>query len=148
MKKALLVYILSVFIAVGNAYSQTQTDKELALQYYQEQEYDKAVVLYGQLFGKSKLTYYYNYYLNCLLKLNEHKTAEKLVKKQIKRNPNVPSFIVDLGYVYTNAGELAKSKQQYDRAVKDVPAERSTIIGLANAFLAKNVTDYAISTYL
>jgi len=148
MKKAFIIFMLPLLIGVGNAFSQIQTEKQLALQYYQAQEYDKAVVLYSQLFNKSNLSYYYNYYLNCLLKLNEHKTAEKLVKKQIKKNPKTQNFIVDLGYVYANAGEAEKSKQQYDRAVKEVSGERSTIIGLANAFLAKNVTDYAISTYL
>ncbi len=148
MQKAYIPFTFLLLIAACNAFSQTQTEKQLALQYFQAQEYDKAVVLYERFFNRSGLTYYYNYYLNCLLKLNEHKTAEKLVKKQIKKNPDPQIFIVDLGYVYTNAGEIEKAKQQYERAVKEVPADRPRIIELANAFLTKNVTDYAINTYL
>ena len=129
-------------------FAQTNTDKLLATQYYQNSEFDKAVVIYEKLFNKTHLDFYYNYYLNCLLELEDYKKAEKVVKKQIKRKPGSLNYLIDLGFVYHSSGETNKGKQQYDRTLKQLMPDKQQVMNLANAFLAKGETNYAIETYL
>ena len=114
--------------------SQSETEKKLANQYFQNAEYEKAALLYESLHSSSGLIHYYNYYLNCLLKLNDYKQAEKLARKEIKKRPKIPLYKVDLGYIYQLAGEDQKSKQQYEKALKEIQNERQQYISLANAF--------------
>jgi tetratricopeptide (TPR) repeat protein len=123
-------------------------DSQLAAQYYRDQEYDKAVVLYEKLYNDNASFVNYTYYLYCLVQLNKLKDAEKLVKKQIKANPGKLRFLVDLGYVYMASGETAKAKEQYEQAIKGLPPEKNAIVELATAFQSKRETDYAIQTYL
>ena len=75
-----IIYIL-ILLGINSAplWSQINEDKQLASQYFQNQEYDKAVVIYQKLYSQSKLPFYYNFYLECLLKTGNYKQAEKIV---------------------------------------------------------------------
>ena len=70
---------------VFNCVSQRNNDEELAMQFYELKQFDKAVVYFGKLFDKSPDAYY-SYYFKCLLATKEYIRAEKITKKQIKRN--------------------------------------------------------------
>ncbi len=133
----------------GNIVQQPQkdSDQQLAAQYFQNKEYDKAVVLYEKLYNKKKSSIFYTYYLFCLVELKDYKEAEKLVKKQIKEFPGRPKYKVDLGYVYTESGEINKSKKEFENALKNLTPKRQKVIELANAFLYRSQTDFAIATY-
>lgn len=56
------------------AFSQPSTDEQLASQYYQNKEFDKAQDYYEKLFYKVSPQLYYQSYFNCLL---ETKTLAK-----------------------------------------------------------------------
>ena len=133
----------------GNVIQQPQkdSDQQLAAQYFQNKEYDKAVVLYEKLYKEKKSTLFYTYYLFCLIELADYKEAEKLAKQQIKDFPDRPKYKVDLGYVYTESGEQNKAKKEFEAALKNLSPRRDKVIELANAFLYRNQTDYAIATY-
>jgi len=144
-----VIGILICVIGVNNlCYTQSNTDKLLATQYFQNGEFDKAVVIYEKLFNKTQLDFYYNFYFNCLLELEEFKKAEKVVKKQIKKKPGNLNYIIDLGFIYHSSGETNKGKQQYDRALKQLMPDKQQVVILANTFLAKREINYAIETYL
>jgi len=123
-------------------------ESQLAAQYYRDQEYDKAVVLYEKLYDANPSYINYTYYLYCLIQLGEMKDAEKLVRKQIRENPGKLRYLVDLGYVYMASGETSKAKETYEKTIHSLPPEKNAIIELANAFLSKRETEYAIQTYL
>ncbi len=124
-----------------------ESDEQLAVQYFQNKEYEKAVVLYESLYKQNKNTVYYTYYLYCLVLLQEYKKAEKIVKDQIKDNPGDLKYFVDMGYIYTEEGDQSKAKRQFEDAIKDMQPDRMKIIDLANAFLYRGQTDYAVETY-
>jgi tetratricopeptide (TPR) repeat protein len=124
------------------------TDEQLAQQYFDKGEFDKAVELYEKLFNKSPNTNYYNGYTACLLELKDFKTAEKFIKKQIKRNPQNLTLIADLGTVYKKQGDEDKAKKEYDRAIDNLMPSQEQVMDLASSFMGKKETDYAIKTYL
>jgi tetratricopeptide (TPR) repeat protein len=126
---------------------QQESDDQLAAQYFQKKEYNKALVLYERLFKKSNNNLYYTYYLYCLIELKDYKTAEKLVKSQMKEFPGKLKYSVDLGYLYTEEGETGKANKQFDETIKQIYPERSSVIDAANAFLMCGQIDYAIAAY-
>ncbi|MCO6498798.1 MAG: tetratricopeptide repeat protein [Vicingus serpentipes] len=140
----LLIYVFS--ISLINA--QNQTDERLATQYFNNQEYDKAVIYYEKLFNHSNNVTYYNNLLTCFIELKEFKNAEKLIKKQIKHFPFELGYYPDLGNLYQLDNQLSKSEQTYSKALKLLSPIQTQIIELANGYLKYQQNDYAIQTYL
>jgi predicted Zn-dependent protease len=122
-------------------------ESQLALQYYRDQKYDKAAEIYKKLYANSQTHVYYTYLLYSLIQLNDFKEAEKLAKKQIRKYPDKLRYLVDMGYVYISSEESAKGKKYYELALNRLKPEKNDIIQLANAFLSKRETEYAIKTY-
>jgi tetratricopeptide (TPR) repeat protein len=121
-------------------------NEQLALQAFNNKEYDKAIVYYEKLYDKNPSAYY-QYYLVCLLKTGDLKQAEKTVKKQIRQNPGVVYLYIDLAEVYKTMGDPKKEEEQYQKAIKDMPNDYTQIAALANAFKTTKQFDYAIQTF-
>src|ERR1019366_3789152 len=127
--------------------AQPSTDEQLALQFYQNKEFDKALDYYEKLYNKKSTQLFYTPYLNCLLQTKDFKKAEKIVKKQIKQNPDKPDYLVDLGAVYDYGNDPEKAQAAWDQAVKTIKLDEQ-VFAVANSFLAIRRYDYAIKTYL
>jgi len=126
---------------------QINTEERLASQYYRNKEYDKAAELYEKLYNQRPTQYYYTYYYFCLLQLREYQKAGKLVKKQIRKYPEIIKYHVDLGYVYIQADEAERAIKEFDEAIKKLPPSIPQIKDLANAFYARGQVAYSIETY-
>lgn len=133
------------------AYAQ-DADEELAAQFFFNEEYDKAEILYKKLHKKNEASVYiYQNYLECLLKQNLVDDAEKMVSKQVKRFPDKPLFTVDLGYIYGLQEKDKDKKKLYSAAIDDAVDQMSeggygavTIPEqLSSAFLNRNEFVYA-----
>lgn len=127
--------------------SAQQTNEQLGIQYYQNKEYDKALLIFEELFSKNPTQFNYIYYINCILELKDFEKAEKVIRKQAKANPNDPRFKVDMGFVMIMEGETQKGRKIYDECLKDLQADKPQIYNLANAFMNRRETDYAVKTY-
>lgn len=125
----------------------TNTDEQLALQFYQSKEFDKALDYYEKLYNKKSPQAFYQPYLNCLLETKDFKKAEKIVRKQIKQFPEALNYNVDLGIVFARSGEPDKAKTEWEKAIRLIKQDEQ-VFALANAFIAIREYDYAISTYL
>ena len=147
MKK--FIIILTLLIACGGAaIAQQSQDEQLALQYYKEKEYDKAVELFEKIHAKKPDSYIYYYYYHALLELERYSDAEKMLKKQVKAYPNVQRYKVDLGYVYDRAGDNAKAEKTYQECLKNLQAKESAVSELHNAFMSRGKYEYAAETIL
>lgn len=143
--------ILSFFVLFSlslHAQDQQSSDEQLAAQLMSEGNYEKAVILYEELFEKDQGPVIYNNYLQCLLELEEYRDAQKVVRSQISDNPGRARFEVDLGYVYTRSGDSRKARRQLEGLIKDLPNHPPSVTDLANAFLFRDFADYALETYL
>ena len=147
MKKTLLILLL-LFFCGGAVMAQQSQEEQLALQYYKEKEYDKAVELFEKIHAKKPDSYIYYYYFYSLLELERYDDAEKMLKKQVKAFPNVPRYKVDLGYVYERSGENAKAEKLYQECLKNLQAKENAVSELNNAFMARGKYDYAVETIL
>ena len=126
--------------------AQKSFDDKLAIQYYDQKQFDKAIVYFEKLYDKLPDAYFF-YYFKCLLETKDYKSAEKITKKQIKRSDANTYLYVKLGMVYKLMGNLEKEKDQYNKAVKEVIPEQNTLFALAHAFEDEELFDYAIEVY-
>ncbi|MFT4523587.1 MAG: tetratricopeptide (TPR) repeat protein [Bacteroidia bacterium] len=145
MRLSVVFFLLFI---VGSALGQN-TDEELAAQYYADQEYDKAEVLYKKLLKKDESSVYiYQNYLNTLIQLKNYDEAEKMVSKQRKHFEEKPVYAVDLGYIYSLQGDEKKANKAYSEIIDNMGNSPLHVEQVASAFLKRNQTEYAISAFL
>lgn len=142
MKKVLLLLLL--VCSLGAVCAQQSDDEKLAMQYYKDKEYDKAIELFEKIHAKKPSSYIYYYYYSSLLELERYSDAEKMVKKQVKNFPNVQRYKVDLGYVYERSGDPAKAEKTYQEILKNLQAKEYAVQELYSAFYSRTKVDYAI----
>ncbi|MEI7661779.1 MAG: tetratricopeptide repeat protein [Bacteroidota bacterium] len=123
-------------------------EEPLALQYYQNREFDKAAEIFERLYEQKPSQYYFQYLLYCLVETREYTKAERLIKKSLKSEPGALRYQVDLGYVYYREGNTEKSKKLYEDALKKLGPSQQQINDLANAFIIRGENEYALRTYL
>ena len=142
-----IIFLFTFFSLLSTTVFSQSTDEQLAFQYLQNKEFDKAVVYYEKFFNKKDGIQYYNPYLLCLTKLQQYDKAEKMIKKTIKQYPQNPTYIVDLGTLYKDQKQIEKGNSQYEKAIKQLQPNQQQIIALANEFIQLQEWDYAINTY-
>jgi tetratricopeptide (TPR) repeat protein len=124
-----------------------ENEEQLASQFFQDRNYEKAAELYSGIYQKHPNFSNYTYYLYSLVEIRDFDEARKLIKTQQKAEPNSIKYMVDLGYVYFREGNTEKARKQYEDAVKRLPAEANQVYDLANAFYSKGEFEYAVRTY-
>lgn len=145
MKKLFLLFLL-FFSLLG--FAQRDPQEKLAIQYYQNGEYEKAKEIFKPIYEKNNSSYIYVYYYQVLVEMQDYKELEKVAKNQHKKFPKVQRYIVDLAYVYEVSGNTSKAVKEYEDAIKNVPNVENSYKELYNAFLYKAKRDYAMETLL
>ena len=143
-----LSFFFILLFALIPAHAQ-ETEKELlAREYMSAGEYDKAVVLYEEIYAKSNSTYIYDSYLECLINTEKWKDAEKLSQKQKRNNPSVPRFHVDEGYIQLLQNNTKQSDKIFNDAIKWAVSTEQLTFDLAAAFQVRELNSWAIQTLL
>ena len=127
---------------------QEQENEKLAFQYYSNQDYEKALELFRDLYDKQPTHHHYTYYFYCLTELDKFSEAEKLVRSKIKDEPGSYRYEVDLGYLYLLTGKPDKATRTFDEVISSMKPNKANIIEIANAFMTRRQYDYAIKTYI
>jgi tetratricopeptide (TPR) repeat protein len=142
MKKLLFLFLFAApFLLRG------QVNPQLAEQYFQNGEYEKAVSLYEKLNQQNSGDYYFERYVSCLMELGRFDDAEKTVTKQIKKEPQRSPLYVTLGKVYERQNRQDAADEQYKKGIDKLPADRYPIDNLATHFNQMNRYDLALATY-
>ena len=150
IKKHLYAPILLLALLLpALAMAQRNADDALALQYYQNGEYEKAASIYEKLFSKpANATLYYDQYLNSLIKIKRYDEAENLVKKMIKLIPENYAYQIDFGRILHEQGQQTKASERYNNLIKNLPENEHAIREISISFYRASAYDYAIKTLL
>jgi tetratricopeptide (TPR) repeat protein len=141
--KLVVCFFVSVFCLVSSA----QVNPELAKEYYQKGEFEKALVLYKKLLVTSSLHPDYNIKLiDCHQQLNQLKAAQEHIETQIFQSRH-PQFLVELGYNYQLQNKLELANFNYDRALLLVEEEPKYVYGVAQRFESHSLISQAIQSY-
>ncbi len=141
--KLLLGLILLVF-----SQGLTAQDSKLAQQYYGNGEYEKAASIYKKLFDKNgNNDFYFNRYIQSLINNESFTQAEEALKKELKQNPKKVQWYVTYGNLFERQFLDDQANEQYDKAIKKMPADRFIVTKLANSFISLTKYEQAIKVY-
>lgn len=139
-----LIIVIFTFVLLQTAYAQT-VDEKLAVEFFSNEEYEKAASIYQKLYKKDpNSVYLYENYLTCLLKMNDQKEAASLVEKALKKNPVATNFMVDQAYVSEYFQESNKTKTYIAQVYAKSLLDRNTPISTSRFLVKRGFLDEAI----
>lgn len=149
MNHTTLKLIVALFFSMIIMDASAQQKYQLANQYYNSGEYEKAAQVYRSLHNESPHNKtYFNMYIQCLLDLKDFNQAQKVVSEALKNNPDDLTLYVTNGNLLERMGEIDKAETQYKKAIQGLAPDPSAVINLANTFTNLAKYDMAIETYL
>ena len=91
--------------------------------------------------------YYFERYVECLISLEEFQESERAIRKQIKKRPEQVQLYVTYGNLYERQNKMKEAEAEYQKAIKQLSADRFIITKLANAFVRLTKYKLAIDVY-
>lgn len=146
IRVAIISLLVSMSLISHVAISQT-TDSQLAAHYYQNQEYEKALLYYSRLYSKQSNTSNYNYLFKCFIKLENYSEARKLSKRHVRIDPLNQKAKVDLGYTYGLEGNEKMQSKEFKKLIKTIPPNFQVINDLAASFIGIKRNQEALEVY-
>lgn len=143
----ILLIALLCLTAANNLFAQNKEKEQLAAQFFDEKDFQKAADLYLELFNETPTPAFYMAYVKAMKETGNWKELEKFVRKQIKRQPQQLNYWVDLGWVQRMMQENDKALKTFDDAIDKISPDQSQILQLAQAFIMLREYDYALKTY-
>lgn len=146
MIRSLLLCLSLAVIAAPAALAQPGTDEQLAAQYFQQGDFERAVLYYEKLYKKQPTPYYYEQLFKSYTALKRYEEAERIAREQQRRNDD-PRYAVDIGTLYKEMGQDEKATQQFEKALKQLSSDPNRVRQVANAFTRANELDMALQAY-
>ncbi len=139
-----LIFIVACFIAT---IGWTQgTDQQLAQHYYNNGEFDKAIIYYEKLYEQDESKFNFTRYIECLTQTGDIKTAEKLLKKAASKNRFDQEYSILLATFYEDNNDPAKAEQIYTDLIDALQPSSRDIIDLYKTFKSKGNAEMAYAT--
>lgn len=132
-----------------SGWAQFASDEELALQYYQSGEHEKAAAIFQKLFAQNKnRAQNYDTYLSSLLVLKRYDDAEKLVKNMMKTYSDNYNYQVDYGKVLRERGKQDEATRWYNSLIRSLPKTEFLIRELSVSFYRAEAFDFSTKALL
>lgn len=141
MKKLFLFITFLLSVAV---FSQNQ---QLADNYFEKGEFEKALVIYESLIEKSPRNISYaQQMVACYQQLEQYDKAEKLLIEKIEETKQ-PMLTVDLGYNYQLQNDTIQAKKYYNQAMESIREKPAYVYSIAKSFEKKVLIEEALQAY-
>ncbi|MEZ4810218.1 MAG: tetratricopeptide repeat protein [Allomuricauda sp.] len=139
------LFILSCLLVL--TFSQAQEDF-LAKQYFNDGDFEKAVVFYEKLAENNpRRTDYAEGLVACYQQLERYGDAEHFLMEKIEDSYSFPTFLIELGYNYTLQNQSEKATEYYDRAIQKIDENPNYGYSIGYRFQKYALLDYAIRAY-
>lgn len=139
--KYFLILILLTSLSIQGAFGQS---RNLAQNYFQQGEFEKAESLYKKLYQKnSRSVRLLTDYTESLQAQEKYEEAEALIQKHLKRVKNYPPLRIELGYNQQLAGKKTKADKNYQKVISEIEKQPNYAYASGSAFQDHNLLDYA-----
>ena len=140
---------ISILLSFSSFSQDVQQDFRIAINYYNNGDFEKAVLYFEKIAANKSNIEIYNPYRISLIEINELKTAEKLIKQEVKKFPKKYFLIIDLGNIYKLYNKVEKATGYYSQAISKIDEKTSfnQIENLALGFEKKGMIDLALKVY-
>jgi tetratricopeptide (TPR) repeat protein len=125
-----------------------QQDIQLANQYFEQKEYDKAKSIYQKLIKKEdNEKYVYKNYIQTLQRLKEGSEAEKYVKKLIKNKPDNIAYKAEYIILLENQNKVEEASKTGVKFINETVSDSAKTEQMASYFIDNEKIDWAEKTY-
>lgn len=141
MKK---IFLHIAFIFSVAAFAQNE---QLAMNYFEKGEFEKAAIIYQDLDKlQPRNPYFAQRLAECYQQLKQFDKSEKLLLEKLDLTKQLQLY-VDLGYNYQLQKNQAKADKYYQQAIDAVKDQPGMVMLIANAFEKKVLIKQALSAY-
>jgi len=138
---------LFLFVLFISHLAYTQ-NSELALSYFKNGEFEKAILLYKPLLEKEPFQrIYFKNLLTSYQQTEKYILANDIIKSQMDRFPNQVSLNIELGYNYELQGLDEKAELYYDIALNYIEQNPKFVFAICQVFKQNYLLDYALRGY-
>ena len=122
-------------------------NEQLAQNYYDRGEFEKAVVSYEELLKNNPgNSLFFQRTVECYQQLQQFDKAEKALQARLEKFKQ-SNLLIELGYNYQLQKNDAKAKSYYDEAIERIRKNPNEVYGIANSFERKVQLEYALKAY-
>ncbi|WP_395046637.1 tetratricopeptide repeat protein [Flavobacterium sp.] len=140
--KNLFLYIVLLFPMF--VFSQNE---QLAQNYFDRGEFDKAILIYEDLVKGQPNNYnYFQKQVACYQQLNQFDKAESIIKNRIDKTKQ-PNLYIELGYNYQLQKNTDKADKNYKIALEKIKENPNNVYNVARDFEQKSLIEQAIEAY-
>lgn len=134
-----IALLCSVFVFAQN--------EQLAQNYFDRGEFEKAMVIYEDLLKTQPNNYqYFQKQVACYQQLKQYAKAEEMIRIRIDRFKQ-NNLYVELGYNYQLQKEMDKANKAYQKALDIIKENPNNVYGVASLFEQKVLLEQALKAY-
>ncbi|HPW66867.1 MAG TPA: tetratricopeptide repeat protein [Salinivirgaceae bacterium] len=134
-----------VLLSFNKVYGQQEF--RIALEYYNNREFEKAESVLETLLKKNINSTYLRYYLNSLVEQKKYDETEKAIKYYMRKAGDNASLKVDIGQIYKLMGKTKESEKYYREAISGSLTNRNSVVSVASKFINSREFEWAERTY-
>ncbi len=137
--------LISIFIFLVTSMTISAQSLELARQYFEDGEYEKAVAIYKSLWNKNKgNTTYLDALTDCYMALKDYDTAASVMSSAIEQNPTMLNLRVSYASLLNTLNKPKEAEAQYNYVMKNIPANPTVILLTSRALEKAGKPELAI----
>jgi tetratricopeptide (TPR) repeat protein len=133
------------FILFLSSFWVSAQNEQLAFNYIDAGEYEKAVTILEEVYSKNKLLHL-DKILYCYQQLEQHDKALKFIN-ELKPKNNNPTLLVEEGYIYQLQKKQPEADKKYQEALNEIDKNANFAYNLGSVFEKKVLLDWALKAY-
>ena len=129
--------------------NQLQNQMNLAIQYYNARDFEKAAPLLLNVYKISNNSSFFKFYIESLIQLERYDEAIQQIQTDIKKQKQPRAeLLINWGYVLKMQHKPEESRAKYNEAIDAVQPNKNDYLIAANAFINWQEYELAKNTYL
>jgi tetratricopeptide (TPR) repeat protein len=122
-------------------------NEQLATNYFDKGDFEKALVSYEVLFNKQPgNSIYFQRTVECYQQLSQFEKAKQLIQQRLDKYKQ-PHLFIELGYNFQLQKDDKNAVRNYDNAVDKINENPTNVYAVASNFEKKSLLDYALKSY-
>lgn len=122
-------------------------NEQLAANYFDKGDFEKALVSYEELFSKQPgNSIYFQRTLECYQQLSQFEKAKDLIMQRLDKYKQ-PNLLIELAYNYQLQKDEKNAVKFYEKGIASIKENPSNVFAVASNFEKKSLLDYALKSY-
>ncbi|MBE9575604.1 tetratricopeptide repeat protein [Flavobacterium proteolyticum] len=136
---------IAFFILFLSSFWVSAQNEQLAFNYIDAGEYEKAATILEEVYTKNKHLYL-DKLLYCYQQLQQYDKALKFIN-ELKPKNNNPTLLVEEGYVYQLQKRQSEADKKYQEALNEIDKNANFAYNLGSVFERKVLLEWALKAY-